>query len=250
MKFAVLIYFVIAIFAGGQALWAGDYIDGAAIVVGSFIAFAAGSGFRGSLYLKKPVLPAALIGGTIFASSFAIMHYLDLTVDLLDGRTWAVIGAAVGFFATDKADAAPRDRISSPVLKVKSENFLDDCFAAVAAYGKVVEEFSGEVLPLDQLPLPKQQMKKALQVVWVAVDDASSKDSIEAAYSFLANFREEVTKPTSLGSEELAEMSETDSPRPEILAQISRRLSLLQTVNEDALQLAYEFEQFKVSQAG
>lgn len=249
MKFLVFIFFVIALFAGGMALWAGAYIDSAAIVIGSFMAFASGSGFRASLHLKNPLITAVLISGALFGCSLAIMVYLDLTVDQIDGRAWAVIGAAVGFLATTKADSVPANKIDSTKQKIESEVLLEDCFAVVAAYGKLVEEYSGHVLPLEKLPLPKEHMKKTLQLVWAAVDDASIKSAIEVSYSFLANFREDVDKPAQLELQDVTAILERDSPNTELLAQVSDRLSLFQAVNADAIALANEFVEFKADQA-
>lgn len=249
MTFVALIFALISLFAGGAALWAGEYIDGVAIVIGSYMAFAAGSGFRGSLHLRSPLLLPALIGGAIFACSLAIMHYLELAVGPVDGRVWAAIVATVGLLATTNEDVIPRGRIASTLGKVRSEGLLDDCFAVVGAYGNIMEEHPGTVFPIGKLPLPKQQMKKALKIVWVAADEQSSKDAIEAGYSHLAYFREDVDRPTLQGLEELKSILEAETLNIELTEEVSKKVSFFGTVNADALELALEFEEFKAKRA-
>lgn len=247
MGFVVLIFWVISLFDAGQSLWAGEYLRGTMALLGSLLAFAAGAGFRGALHQRNPLLPSALIGIAIFGASLAVMQFFDLTIDLVDGRVWALIGAAVGFISAKKEDALPGGQGAGATKEYATEATLDDFFGVVGAYGQIMEKDPDTAFPLTKLPLPKEQMKKVLKLVWVAVDHQSGKDAVEAGYSHLAYFREDVHAPTSRGFEELEAATRKEALSTDAVNTFSDRMSLFETITAESLALAQEFEEFKNS---
>lgn len=249
MGFLVLIFWGIVLFDAGQSLWAGQYLRGIMAPVASLLAFAAGSGFRGSLQLKNPVFPAALIGMAVLGASLALMHFFDLTIDLVDGRVWALIGAVVGFLATKKSDVLPREQARGVAKGVSANSTLEDYFDVVGEYGQIMEVYPDTAFPLSKLPLPKEQMKKVLKLVWVAVEDETGKEAIEAGYSHLAYFREDVDEPTSRGLEELGALLKNDTLNANAVSTFSDHVELFTSITTEALVLSREFEDFKSSLA-
>lgn len=247
MGFVVLIFWAIVLFDAGNALWAGEYLHGALAVLGSLLAFAAGAGFRGSLHLKNPIIPSAIFGMALLGGSLAIMQQFDLTIDLVDGRVWAFIGAFVGFLAATKDDALPREQASSEMEGEAPEVNPEDIFSVVSAYGRIIEQQNESALPLTMLPLPKDQMKTVLKLAWVAVNQQSGKDAVEAGYSYLAHFREGIDSPISYGLDELRAAAEKQDLNSETLKGFSDRVSLFDEITAESLILAREFDEFKSS---
>lgn len=246
MPYLVLIYWVITLFDVGRAVWNGEITHAVAVVGASFLAFAAGSGLRGSLHLGNPKIPAMALA--IFGASLALMHFMDLTVDLIDGKIWSAIGAGVGFLAARKEDALPRTAKGSDDHNAADEiETIKRHQEAVVQLGAIMEERAGEALPVDRLPLPKEEMKAALKAMWLWVDDDYIKGAIEAGYSHLAYFREELEQPVSLQTDVTDVTDEDGEPDVEGIKRMQEQVGLFQTVNSEAMKLAAEFMSFKAS---
>jgi hypothetical protein len=101
MRLLVLFYFALSIFVSGNMIYRGMTWPGSALVIGSIIGFAAGSGARGGTYLgQRRILLFAGMG---------VVFYSDVTVSVfgveLAGDVWVVLGAAIGWFAAKPEDA-------------------------------------------------------------------------------------------------------------------------------------------------
>lgn len=250
MMYLVLIFWAITLFDGGRVLWNGEFIHALAVVGASLLAFAAGSGFRGSLHLGNPKIPAFIIAMVILGASLALMHSLSLTVDLIDGKLWSAIGAVIGFLAARKDDALPRTTGKSDGLdEADARKTLERYQEAVVQLGAIMEKQAGKALPVNRLPLPKEEMKTALKAMWFMADDDYMKGAIEAGYSHLAYFRAELEQPVSLQPDVTNVTDKDGEPDVEGIKNMQGQLGLFQTVNSEAIKLAGEFMRFKASQA-
>lgn len=249
MIYLVLLYGVITLFDSGRALWNGDFTHALAVFGASILAFAAGAGFRGSLHLGNPKLPAVVIAAVLLGASIGLMHFFDLTVDFIDGTIWSVIGAGVAFLAAKKEDALPRGETSwDAPSEADARATLEIYREAVVRLGAIIEEKSGFALPESELPLPRAEMKKALKAMWLAIDDPHTKGAIQAGYGHIAYFRSDLDEATSLSlgvEDATAEDGDLDL---EGIQKIQEKIGLMQTVNSEAMNLAVEFEGFKATQ--
>lgn len=249
MMYLVLIFWAITLFDGGRAIWNGEVLHATAVVGASFLAFAAGSGLRGSLHLGNPKIPALIIAIVIFGVSLGLMHYFDLTVDLIDGKIWAAIGASVGFFAARREDALPRssdgtDDVGEDSAREKLQRYQQ----AVVRLGAIMEKNPGAALPESALPLPKTEMKSALKAHWLLIDDAYLQGAIEAAYSHLAYFRANLDEKISFDIDVEDATGAHGEPDLGGIKRIQNQVNLFQTINAEAIDLATEFEAYKASQ--
>jgi hypothetical protein len=62
-------------------------------------------------------------------------------------------------------------------------------------YGEIIENWPLVIFPISKLPLPKQEMKVALQLAWYRADAANARASLAHAYTHLCHFREDVRAP-------------------------------------------------------
>lgn len=110
MKVFVYLYALISLFAGLGALGNSGWIAGASLVAASLLGWWAGTGLKGSLLIGDK---SQKIGGFVMAAVFLLIaHFLsyNFLVSLfgieVGGGIWYLIGALVGFFTTNKSDAA------------------------------------------------------------------------------------------------------------------------------------------------
>jgi hypothetical protein len=108
MRLLVLFYFALSIFVSGNMIYRGMTWPGSALVIGSIIGFAAGSGARGGTYLGQR-RSALIIGVILLFAGMGVVFYSDVTVSVfgveLAGDVWVVLGAAIGWFAAKPEDA-------------------------------------------------------------------------------------------------------------------------------------------------
>jgi hypothetical protein len=65
----------------------------------------------------------------------------------------------------------------------------------VPAYGQIMEQSPVIVFPTSKLPLPKDEMKIALQLAWGMTTDEHVRGHVAAAYLHLAHFRDDIDSP-------------------------------------------------------
>jgi hypothetical protein len=65
----------------------------------------------------------------------------------------------------------------------------------VPALGKIMEHSPLVIFPVSELPLPKDEMKIALQLAWGMTTDEQLKCFVAVAYLQLAHFRDDITRP-------------------------------------------------------
>jgi len=56
----------------------------------------------------------------------------------------------------------------------------------------IIETSPLVIFPTSQLPLPKDEMKIALKLAWMTYEDTRLKNFVMQAYSYLADFRDDV----------------------------------------------------------
>jgi vacuolar-type H+-ATPase subunit I/STV1 len=85
------------------AIWAG-----VALLIGSLIGFAGGSGMRGAFY-RGQKSSAVVIGAALALAGMALVFYSDVTVGIfgaaVSGALWVLLGFGIGFFAARAEDA-------------------------------------------------------------------------------------------------------------------------------------------------
>lgn len=65
----------------------------------------------------------------------------------------------------------------------------------VPAYGEIMEKHPLVIFPTSKLPLPKEDMKIALQLAWTMTNDEKLQTFVSIAYGHLSQFRDDVQIP-------------------------------------------------------
>jgi hypothetical protein len=95
-------------------------------------------------------------------------------------------------------------------------------------------------MDVTMLPVPKEQMKVALKVAWVAESDERRKEALEAAYLVLSYFQEDIGPvPFELGSDPNFLMSKDGRARVELAARLHKAATV------ETGELAADFRAFK-----
>ena len=108
MGLLVLAYMAMTLIVGGFMLFDGMPWGGLAVIIGSLLGFAGGSGMRGSFYAgnRKSGL---IIGAGLLIASMGLVFYSDVSLQIfsleLAGDVWVFVGFVVGYFAAKPEDA-------------------------------------------------------------------------------------------------------------------------------------------------
>ncbi len=111
---------------------------------------------------------------------------------------------------------------------------------AVSVYGALLERYPAAILDVSSLPLPKAEMKTALQVAWRFSNDPHFRSAVEAGYTMLGQFQEGVeSKPLSFDlTPGMTPAEVLDVLSPDVLERQKRSIA-------ESLELGTEFDVFK-----
>lgn len=113
MRLLLFFYLVVTFFVSGFLIYDGFVWGGTALLLGTLIAFAGGSGARSCLYLGLK-RRAWVLGGILFFAGMSLPYSADAIVRLagatIAGDTWAALGFALGFFAARPDDLTPEEK--------------------------------------------------------------------------------------------------------------------------------------------
>lgn len=114
MRLLALIYIIVTLAIAAPMLVHGLLWGSAALIIGSALGFAGGSGLRGALYLGQRKT-SIIIGMGLLFGAMALVFYSHVVVTLvgvpLSGDVWVFLGFAVGFLAATPADAGAERRV-------------------------------------------------------------------------------------------------------------------------------------------
>jgi hypothetical protein len=108
MRFLSFIYIIITIVVAASMLFRGMGWDTGALLLGSLLGFAGGSGMRGAIYLRQRT-SGFIIGALLLISGMAVLFYSDVVLRVFDvavsGDVWPLVGFVIGFLAARPGDA-------------------------------------------------------------------------------------------------------------------------------------------------
>lgn len=104
-----------------------------------------------------------------------------------------------------------RKKPSAPLATDNARAAVQAAVDAAMKLGGILEDNAGLlVLDSGMLPLPKPQMKTALQIAWKVAGSAELRDAIEGCYLGLSNFQDGVgAKPIDMDISTADDMSTT-----------------------------------------
>lgn len=108
MRILLFFYLIVTVVVSGRMLF-DDAVWGAiALLVGSLLGFAGGSGMRGALYSGQKS-SAVIIGGALTLAGMGLAFYSAVFVEIfgstISGDLWVFVGAGLGFLAARPEDA-------------------------------------------------------------------------------------------------------------------------------------------------
>jgi hypothetical protein len=110
---------------------------------------------------------------------------------------WLIAQIMQTFKESDRAsELRSPERKSTPEThdeKVERVSTLVDDVLPIR--GEIMERSPLTIFPAKELPIPKDEMKIALQLTWCMADDDRLRGFVEVAYMQLANFRDDVDSP-------------------------------------------------------
>lgn len=246
MKVLLFIYIVATLIISGSLLFQTAIWSGIALLIGSFLGFAGGSGIRTSLRLGNGKSGVILGIALLFAGMFLVFAS-DVIVRVfgvgLAGDNWVFLGFCLGFLSTSY-----KDSVLGNVTADQSRDEVEKWQQAINDFGALMEQNPLAVLPESRLPLPKKEMKQAFKAAWLQIDEPYMREMIEAGYVQLAHFRADVTHPIDLDLRPKSDLS-----REQLLTHVVERegdLKLWGPVNEEAASLLAEFASFKSHASG
>jgi hypothetical protein len=106
------------------------------------------------------------------------------------------------------------------------------------ALGQIMEQSPLVIFPTAKLPLPKDEMKIALQLAWGMTTDKRMRGFAEAGYMHLANFRTDIERPID------PTIASTMTPA-QTVSTLDPYLAVSKGVLAETHELMKEFEEFK-----
>ncbi|MEA2829402.1 MAG: hypothetical protein QOF22_150 [Bradyrhizobium sp.] len=108
----------------------------------------------------------------------------------------------------------------------------------VPDYGEIMEKWPLVIFPTSKLPLPKQEMKVALQLAWYQTNNPQLRGFLAHGYAHLCQFRDDVLTPID------PTMPEDATPY-EATQILSPYLAIAKQIEADRAALAAEYEEFE-----
>lgn len=241
MRFLVFPYLLITLLVSGGPLLDGHILGAVALLIGSTLGFAAGGGMRGSFYLGNR-RSGVVVGILLLLGGVGLAYYSEISLSIFglgaNADVWPLVGFVVAFLAARPEDAGAVVERSEPENR-KFVRWME----AINTLGDIMDKRGLTVFPESELPLPKTEMKNAIQWAWLSTDNPSAREALEVGYSHLSHFRPEITEPVDL------DLSlSPDLPSEELVSRFLDRkgdLNLWEPVSSEARQLSNEFNEFK-----
>jgi len=108
VRLLLFFYLVLTLVVSGRMVFDGAIWAGVALLIGSLIGFAGGSGMRGAFY-RGQKSTAVVIGTALALAGMSLVFYSDVTVGIfgsaVSGDLWVFLGFGLGFFAARAEDA-------------------------------------------------------------------------------------------------------------------------------------------------
>lgn len=108
----------------------------------------------------------------------------------------------------------------------------------IPAFGMILEQSPMIIFPVAKLPLPKDEMKIALQLAWGMTTDDRMREHLGTAYLDLAHFRDDVNSP-------IDRAVEIGMSPDQVLNKIARYLEISESVTAETNELLREFQEFE-----
>lgn len=124
----------------------------------------------------------------------------------------------------------------------KTQAIIDGALDAVSKLGALMEDYSGSVLDVSELPLPKPVMKQAIKILLKVSADPNQREALEVAFLSLANFQDGVgKKPINLM------IAPSDSPE-EVVSTLGPILPWMNKTTTEMQELKRELDSFNRQQ--
>jgi hypothetical protein len=108
MRILLFFYLILTVVVSGRMLFDGAVWGAIALLVGSLLGFAGGSGMRGAFYSGQKS-SAIIIGGALALAGMGLAFYSAVFVEMfgsiISGDLWVFVGAGLGFLAARPEDA-------------------------------------------------------------------------------------------------------------------------------------------------
>jgi hypothetical protein len=161
MRLLVFLYFVFSVVVSGSMIFRGMVWGGIALLIGSIIGFAAGSGARGGIYMGQRK-SALTIGIVLLIVGMGLVFYTGVNVSMFGiefgGDVWVMLGAVIGWFAAKPADAGVRDQpkldstSGTTLLNDQDWNGVGGEFCKVLEFTPTARIENGEVIAVPNYP--------------------------------------------------------------------------------------------------
>jgi hypothetical protein len=149
-------YLVLTLLVSGRLVFDGAIWAGVALLMGSVIGFAGGSGMRGALY-RGQKSSALIIGGALALAGMALVFYSDVIVAIfgssISGDLWVFVAFGLGFVVARPEDAGVQLNPDGPEDEVALGTIAP--IAAGLAAGRLTPEQAEKQIGESALIAPK-----------------------------------------------------------------------------------------------
>ena len=137
-----------------------------------------------------------------------------------------------------KRDGAPERKQKPETHDEKVDRVRAMVGDVLPALGAIMEQSPLTIFPTTKLPIPKDEMKIALQLAWGMTTDKRLRAFVEVGYMHLANFRDDVDSPID------PKIANGMTPT-QTMSKLGPYLAISKSMAAEEGELLKEFEEFK-----